>query len=423
MVQNVVLLILDSVRQDLSSEHMDLLYEHADINLHCRAASSWSVPAHGSLLTGKLPHKHGVHADCFDYTTIEDSFLKRLNDHTIGVSANSYASSTFGFDSHFDYFIDARPNRYFNNALDVNDWLSSDTSLWRKILGNQQSMKSIGNVGYLGLKHLTQRLPMPALIDEGMKRQIRILKQQISHEPFVMFANIMESHRPMFQHFGLDKKYAPYRWTSRSVGKWEINTSADPNTEYKSYLDTYRNLYKGSLKYMNEHIDSFISELSNLTNQETTVIVTADHGEGLAFPEDNGIIDHTGIFTDSILDVPFLIFNPPVEFNLDFVSHLDIPEIVTQIAYGNQPNIDREWAPSEMIGAMGTPDQNESWWDRTCQSLWKPNKKYAWVSELDTLLPEILGLYFDTPIEYCGGETKPSFDESTQAQLESLGYL
>jgi hypothetical protein len=42
---------------------------------------------------------------------------------------------------------------------------------------------------------------------------------------------------------------------------------------------------------------------------------------------------------------------------------------------------------------------------------------------LDTLLPEILDLYFDTPIEYCGGETKPSFDESTQAQLESLGYL
>jgi arylsulfatase A-like enzyme len=402
---------------------MDLLYNHADIDLRCRAASSWSVPAHGSLLTGKLPHKHGVHADCFDYTTIEDSFLKRLDHHTIGVSANSYASSTFGFDSHFDRFIDARPNRYFSDALDVNDWLSSDTDLWREVLGDDQPIRSIANVGYLGLKHLTQRLPMPALIDEGMKRQIRILKKQSSDEPFVMFANIMEAHRPMFQHIGLDRKYAPYRWTSRSVGKWEINTSEDPNTEYQSYLETYRDLYNGSLKYMDRYLDSFISGLSDLTDKETTVIVTADHGEGLAFPEDDGLIDHTGIFTDSVLDVPFLIFNPPEEFNPDFVSHLDIPEIVTRMAHGNTPNIDRDWAPSETIGAMGTPDRNKSWWDRTSRSLWKPGEKYTWNSESDTSPPEAADTYFDTPIELCGKETEHNFDQSTQAQLESLGYL
>lgn len=402
---------------------MHLLHKHADLDLRCRAASTWSVPAHGSLLTGYLPHKHGVHADCFDYTCIEDSFLQDLDHCTVGVSANSYASTTFGFDSHFDRFTDARPNRYFSDALDVNNWLSSGTSIWEEVLKNDQALKSIANVGYLGLKYLTQRLPMPALIDEGMKRQIKLLKQQSSEEPFVMFANIMEAHRPMFQHIRLDKKYAPYRWTSRSVGKWEINTSEDANTEYESYLETYRDLYTGSIKYMDRHINGFISDLSDLTNEETTVIVTADHGEGLAFPEDNGVIDHTGIFTDSILDVPFLVFNPPKNFRPEFISHLDVPEIIVRMAHDDTPNIDREWAPSETIGAMGTPEQNGSWWNRTCRCLWNPNQKHTWDSESDKSPPEIADAYFNTPIELYNSGTKHAFDKSTQLHLENLGYL
>lgn len=423
MPRNVVLIVLDSVRRDLSSEEMDSLYGNADLNVKCRAASSWSVPAHGSILTGDLPHRHGVHVNNFDYTTIQETFLDHLEHRTVGVSANSYASSTFGFNEFFDKFIDVRPNRYFSNALDINECISSDNSLILEVLKNDKPFKSIANIGYLGLKHITQRLPMPALIDEGMKRQLKLLRQQISAEPYLIFANIMEAHRPMFQHIGLDRKYAPYRWTSRSIDKWDINTADDANVEYDTYLETYRNLYRGSLKYMDRHIDEFISDVVDLGKYDTTVIVTADHGEGLAFPKDNSIIDHTGIFTDSVLNVPLLIFNPPEELELEWISHLDLPELITKLANDEAPKISRDWAPSEVIGAMGVPDQNESWWDRTCRSLWNLERDYTWDSTLTNASPDIADRYFSTPIESYQTETNHEFDGAIETQLESLGYL
>lgn len=423
MSRNIVLFVLDSVRRDISLEEMTTLYNDADLTTQCRAGSSWSVPAHGSILTGELPHEHGVHADNFDYTTIQETFLDDIYHRTIGVSANSYASSTFGFDTHFDRFTDIRPNRYFSDALDVNDWLGSDNSLLREIINNERPVRSCANVGYLGVKHLTQRLPIPALIDEGMKPQLKALRREVSEEPFFIFANIMEAHRPMFQHIGLDKKYAPYRWTSRSVGKWEINLASEPNVTYGSYLRTYRDLYRGALRYMDRHVSGFISDIVELTENETTVIVTSDHGEGLALPGDGGIIDHTGIFTDSVLNVPLLIFNPPEDVDIEWMSHLDLPELMLGLADDEAPVVDRDWAPSEVIGAMGTPDENESWWDRTCRSLWNPDDVYSWDSISSNAPPEVANQYFSTPIDAFRTRTDHSFDDSTQRRLEDLGYL
>jgi len=423
MERNVVLLILDSVRRDLAEEEMTALHDSADISLMCRAASSWSVPSHASLLNGQLPHEHGVHVDNFDYTTLEDSFVKQLDHRSLGVSANGYASSTFGFDTHFDTFHDVRPNRYFADGMDVNQWLGSDERLWKAIASHDRHLRSLANVAYLGTKHVSQRLPFPALIDEGLRRQCKTIGDESDPEPFFLFANIMDAHRPMFQHIGLDTKVAPYRWTSRSVGKWDINTSSDPNTEFASYLETYRNLYRASLRYIDRHVDRLIAELEAQTERETTVIVTADHGEGLVLPGDNGIIDHTGIFTDSVLEVPFLVYNPPADFSPEFVSHLDVPEIVTQMASGTVPDIDREWAPSEVIGAMNTPDENAEWWDRTSRCLWNPDQTLVWDSVSDTTPPDESERYFGVPIDACRTESDHHFDTATRAQLENLGYL
>jgi len=423
MSRNVILIALDSVRRDLSVDEMSSLYSSADYNILCRAASSWSVPAHGSLLTGLLPSEHGVHANNINYKEMNNTFLDEVSSKTIGMSANSYASTTFGFDKYFDVFRDVRPNRYFDHALDVNEWLGSDIPLWKKIIENDESIRSIANVSYLGLKHLTQQLPMPGLIDEGMKRQLRLFQQYMTEEPFFIFANIMEAHRPMFQHIGLDKKYASYKWSSRSVDKWEINTCDQPNVEYRSYLNAYRDLYRGSLRYMDRQISELISDIQALTNRETTVIVTADHGEGLAYPRDDNIIDHVGIFNDSVLNVPFLIFNSPGEFDPEFISHLDLPQIIIAFSQGKTPDIDRDWAPSETIGSMGTPEENQSWWNRTSRALWRPTESYTWDSVSGTTPPDIAEKYFNKNINKYSGGSETDFDDATESQLESLGYL
>lgn len=114
MTRNVVLVVLDTVRKNTFDEYAPRLRRRSDLSFEqCRAASSWSVPSHASIFTGELPSEHGIHAESFDadfsFASVdpESTFLGRLPGHrTVGVSANAYVNSTFGFDALFDEFHD-----------------------------------------------------------------------------------------------------------------------------------------------------------------------------------------------------------------------------------------------------------------------------------------------------------------------------
>src|SRR6056297_3190608 len=102
---NVVLLCLDSVRKDFFDEYAPRLRERADLEFdQCRAASGWSVPSHASMMTGTLPHQHGIHVYNRDFSGLhrDETWLGELPRHrALGASANVYASDAFGFDGVF----------------------------------------------------------------------------------------------------------------------------------------------------------------------------------------------------------------------------------------------------------------------------------------------------------------------------------
>lgn len=108
-MRNVALVCLDSVRKDVFDEFSPRLQGRASLSfLQARAASSWTVPSHASVLTGELPHEHGVHIDDRDYAAITRSatFFDPLAEHqALGASANVFASESFGFDVLFDEFV------------------------------------------------------------------------------------------------------------------------------------------------------------------------------------------------------------------------------------------------------------------------------------------------------------------------------
>ena len=431
MTRNVALLVLDCARADIAAEELTRLREQADLVFdRCRAASPWSVPSHANLLTGELPHQHGVHAHNTDYGTLENTFLDELNHNSVGISANSYASSTFNFDSHFDTFHDVRPNRYFNDAIDLNECLSEQDTIFgilRNILSHDKPIKSALNAAYLGTKHVSQTAPMAGLMDEGTRRQIKQCLT-IDKEPFFLFANFMEAHRPMYHHIGLDAKEVPYRWTSREVGKWDIIEAENPSEQFEAYLDRYRSLYRSSLRYMDRHLATLIEKIQTNTTRETTVIVTADHGENLCLEGDNGLIDHVGTLNDALLDVPLLVFNPPTAeegARNNLISHLDIPRLVVEFACDECWFPDREVALAEVIGALGEPPVDPDYWDRAIRQCYHPNGSQTWDS-LAEHLPEADTEYFDVGIrsykKRVSGRTE-DFDDATQRQLEDLGYL
>jgi arylsulfatase A-like enzyme len=61
MSRNIVFIYLDSVRKDYFDVYASRLSAMADTTFEqCRAPSGWSLPNYASLLTGTLPHEHGV---------------------------------------------------------------------------------------------------------------------------------------------------------------------------------------------------------------------------------------------------------------------------------------------------------------------------------------------------------------------------
>jgi len=111
--RNVVLLVLDTVRKDVFDERASRLRKRPGVSFErAYAPSSWTVPSHASMFTGKLAHEHGVHAHDIDYTKIDlkDTFLDALEHQTIGVSTNSFLSPQFGFDRLFDEFTSLQGN-------------------------------------------------------------------------------------------------------------------------------------------------------------------------------------------------------------------------------------------------------------------------------------------------------------------------
>jgi len=111
------------------------------------------------------------------------------------------------------------------------------------------------------------------------------------------------------------------------------------------------------------------------------------------------------------------------DFSPEFVSHLDIPEMAVRMAKGQVPEIDREWAPSEVVGAMGTPNKNAAWWDRTYRSFWSPDHTYRWNSLSGEAPPGLSTEYFNVPIDWFRVESEHNFDDATRTQRENLGYL
>ncbi|ELZ44926.1 sulfatase [Halorubrum coriense DSM 10284] len=463
MSRNVVLLVLDSVRKDVFDEYASRIQSKSSISAaQCRAASSWSVPSHASILTGKLPHEHGVHTFNRDMESLlsQETICDRLDAyHTLGVSANVYAGPAYGFDSIFDEFVEVPRYQKFPEALNATTFYNESNAeglqLYQEFLSasldNGHSLKSLANGVLAQVKQSTMGTRFPDPIDDGAKLIAKELKRRVkkSKEPVFAFANFMEAHEPFGHILGLDRSLhtAPRGWTSAGVDRWELITQPE---EYEQYIQWMKELYAAHVDYLDRIIASLAEELG----ENTTIIVTADHGENFgAESGDDGLFVHTSSLSEGLLHVPLEILNPPESVNRnisDYVSHLQFPEIVTSIANETIPELTWSEVPAEVMGmAAGTdPPSNEEYWNRTIRCAYRESEKMEWDTEENTVcyritegnpnqqeehsndiqVPDWALNQFEVPIQDARQRalersSEIVVDDSTSARLEDLGYL
>ena len=368
MTNSVVLVCLDSVRKDYFDRFAERLTERSDVRYRqCRAASSWSVPSHASMLTGTLPSRHGIHTYNPDYRTLPtaDTFLDDLPTHTtLGVSANVYASHAFGFDTHFDEFVSVSPNKRFPRGLDVEEFSRVADSegaryyfqFLRAALGHDHPAASLANGTLAQLSHLADRLPVATPFDDGARAVAREARRLVARTdgPFFLFLNMMDAHVPNRPVRAYDESLydAPATWSSSDLPKWDINR-AETLDEYETDLGRFRDLYGASIDYLDRVVDSLIDDLERATDEDVTVVVTADHGENLGYDADDGQLGHDSSVSEGLMHVPLCVVNPPEPTTRDtdaFVSHLSLGDLMAGLGTGETPDVGAERIAGERIG-------------------------------------------------------------------------
>lgn len=466
--RNIILVCMDSVRKDYFDSTATRVPQMADVSFNqCRAASSWSAPSYASMISGLLPHQHDVntHSKYFDSLTVEETIFDTLDEYrTVGISANVYAGRNYGFDVYFDDFVEVASHIPFPMGTNPQSYLhSQDTGTIGSYLAfiahsfrEPSTLKSLAN-GLAGVtRAVTSTFSLPRLVDEGAKGALRAAKNELrkENEPTFMFISLMEGHLPHKPALHLDSSYydCPITWSSEQRDVWDLCLSEGYDEQYW----TQRNqLYRASIDYLDRIIDKLRTIVDRQTNRETSIIVTADHGENHGTKVDEGLANHKSSLSEGLLHVPLYLINPPHGYRSDeeqFFSHLAMPDLIEAMAYGETPDVFSEKIPAEIVGMSPGPDPdsdvNLEYWDRMIRCGYNDSMKVVWdslgrVSEfrLDESHPawqqeqsslEHVPIWarglFDTPLgeykeEALRNNRSLRIDDDTKERLEELGYL
>lgn len=395
-MRNVALLCLDTVRKDFFDRYARRIPERADLTYEqCRAASSWTVPSHGSMFTGDLPHEHGVHTYRRQFSALDrsDTFLAGLDHAAVGASANVFAGPEFGFADLFDEFAYVSDSHRFADGLDPAEFttdadgpLSAAGAFLRAALADDHTLASLANGVAGGLAAASTSAPVPKLIDDGATAINRAARSQVAErsEPVFLFANYMDAHTPLHHVRGYDRSLhsASNSFSTDEYGVWDLMNETERHEEF---LETRRELYGASIEYLDRKVDELVDRLLDETDRETTVVVTADHGENLGYPGENGHVRHKSSLSEGLVHVPMYVINAPGDHPTridDLVSQLDLGRLLVEIAHGTVPEIGRETVPAEVVGMSAGPEPpaDREYWDRMLRAAYRGGEKVVWDS-------------------------------------------
>jgi arylsulfatase A-like enzyme len=234
------------------------------------------------------------------------------------------------------------------------------------------------------------------------------------------------------------------------VDEWEINSSADPVEEFGDEVEARRRVYAGAIDYLDRTITPFVRDLLERTDRETTVVITADHGENLCYPADGGYWGHVGSLSNALLHVPLVVVNPPEGFDPDVsepFSHLDLGSLLAGFGHDEGRRFVRDSVPAERVG-LGVADDVEDFefWDRGLRCVYEGEDRREWDTlggsarfhvdgpssetrvETDVPIPDGDETHFDEPLaafKRRASQAQRSVDiaDSTEDSLRELGYL
>lgn len=282
---NIALLTVDALRADHVSAYgyhrktTPFLDRFARENLrfsNAVSASSHTREAVGPLLTGQYPDEV-VTADYEFAGESVASVLKHAGYQTAAFHSNPYISRAYRYDDGFEVFDD-------DLRLGDNRLLALLQRMWDKLRNHHY-----------------------ARADTINERSLRWLDGLKDDQQFFLWNHYMDVHGPY-------EPPAEYNeWAERSLRRREAQRKyrqavADGDTVSEAERQTLIDLYDGEIRYVDSQIQAFVDSLKTRDLlDETLIIVTADHGDGLG---EEGYFGHPRHLHDGLVRVPLMVQIP-----------------------------------------------------------------------------------------------------------------
>lgn len=328
--KNVLFITLDAWRASHASFMPGVEYSYTPNMEHFAETSAVFTEAvcHGpatpyafpSLFTSTLPLDYGGYEELSTDRTHVAEALNRNGWKCVGTHANPWLGADYGY------------ARGYDSYTDVGEFSLPGFDRMRRLL-----------ISKFGLDHpiykLAQRLyrsasgPLRVISTQGEDEISRakdaLLKAQSTDAcPTFIWSHLLDPHAP----------YTPaeHHCDAVEVPEFEGNanqlvTQAQQNPRSLSEHDqtVVRKLYAAAVR----HADERVKELLDILSEDTLVVITADHGEGLF---EHGQVGHEPCLFDELIHIPLLI-RPPYGLSeqtlvTNQVRHIDIAPTILDYA-------------------------------------------------------------------------------------------
>lgn len=309
---NLVVVCIDTLRTShlgaygyrrATSPAIDALAARGALFRSAQSPSNWTVPAVGSILTGRLPSEHGAH-------------------------------------------LGAGP-RELGRAPEAPRSLRQDLPLLSELLARQGFATALwsGNPYLYGrFKDGFQTATVGRADGDAQIDAILAWLAARGGGRFFLYWQIMDLHQPLDPPAALERRFAadaPPGFPSEKVRDWDFARLEDDATPaFRAYREQRTALYDATLVHVDELVRRLLDELRRAgLERSTLVVVTADHGEEFwdhwreerALADDpRGIwgIGHGHTMYQELLHVPLVFAGPGVAAGARSPCPVDLLDLV-----------------------------------------------------------------------------------------------
>jgi len=309
---NVLLVTFDTTRADHVSAYgyskrttpkLDELAADGERFTNAYAVTSWTLPAHGSIFTGKFPTSHGAQYD-------ENGAINLVQEGGIKGEAawSAYRANPFAA-AEITLAHQLTDAGYATEAIVGGPWM-------KKVFGLGRGFEIYDDSNFQmdqGGSELNGRTA------EDITDHAISFVDEHGDKPFFLFLNYYDPHGPYTPTPEYFKKYWKGQVPSPSVGGWPLLLAK----------------YDAEIEYTDHHFGRLLDHLREQDlYANTLIIMTADHGE--LFGDQGGLRGHGDSLSQPEIHVPLLIKEaspqPPTGVNAELVQQVDLmPTILDRL--------------------------------------------------------------------------------------------